>query len=77
MACKNSGFEIVEHFPEVRKTIEMPKNATKEVLDYELTRYACYLIVQNGDPRKEVIALGQTYFAFKHENKKLQIILIN
>lgn len=50
---KYSGFEIVEHFPEVRKTIEMRKNATKEVLDYELSRYACYLIVQNGDPRKK------------------------
>ncbi|GHU87252.1 DNA damage-inducible protein D [Clostridia bacterium] len=65
LACKNSGFEVAEHFPEVRKTIDMPKTATKSVVDYELTRYACYLIVQNGDPRKEVIALGQTYFAIQ------------
>ena len=65
LACINSGFEITEHFPEVRKTIKMPKNAEKEVIDYELSRYACYLIVQNGDPRKEVIALGQTYFAIQ------------
>ena len=43
----------------------MPKGATKEANDYHLTRYACYLIVQNGDPRKEVIALGQTYFAIQ------------
>ncbi len=71
LACKNSGFEILEHFPEVRKTIEMPKNATKEVLDYELTRYACYLIVQNGDPRKEVIALGQTYFAIQTRRQEV------
>ena len=65
LACKNSGFDIDDHFPEVRKTIEMPKTATKTITDYKLTRYACYLIVQNGDPRKEVIALGQTYFAIQ------------
>lgn len=71
LACKNSGFEIQKHFPEVRKTIEMPKNATKEVLDYELSRYGCYLIVQNGDPRKEVIALGQTYFAIQTRRQEV------
>lgn len=65
IACKNSGHDIVECFPEVRKTSEMPKGGSKEIIDYELTRYACYLIVQNGDPRKEVIALGQTYFAIQ------------
>jgi DNA-damage-inducible protein D len=43
----------------------MPKTATKQITDYELSRYACYLIVQNGDPRKEIIALGQTYFAIQ------------
>jgi len=60
LACKNSGFSIDDHFPEVRKTIAMPKSAKKQVVDYQLTRYACYLIVQNGDPRKKIIALGQT-----------------
>ena len=71
LACINSGFEITEHFPEVRKTIKMPKNAEKEVIDYELSRYACYLIVQNGDPRKEVIALGQTYFAIQTRRQEV------
>ncbi|MCL2638888.1 MAG: DNA damage-inducible protein D [Oscillospiraceae bacterium] len=65
IACKNSENEVSEHFPDVRKTIKMPKTAEKSIPDYELTRYACYLLVQNGDPRKEVIALGQTYFAIQ------------
>ena len=49
----------------------MPKSATKEITDYALSRYACYLIVQNGDSRKKVIALGQTYFAVKTRHKLL------
>ena len=90
LACKNSGQQISDHFPDVRKTVEMPSKArktgfvdvnktknddglfgfpdvrkTKNIVDYRLTRYACYLIVQNGDPRKEVIATGQTYFAIQ------------
>jgi DNA-damage-inducible protein D len=65
LACKNSGYDVAEHFAEVSKTIKMPKTAEKQVVDYRLTRYACYLIVQNGDPRKEIIALGQTYFAIQ------------
>ena len=65
LACKNSGFNIDDHFPEVRKMVEIGSDATRKLTDYKLTRYACYLIVQNGDPRKEVIALGQTYFAIQ------------
>ena len=72
LACKNSGFEVADHFAEVSKTIEMPKNAKKNIIDYELTRYACYLIVQNGDPRKEIIALGQTYFAIQTRRQEVQ-----
>lgn len=64
IACENSGHEIACDFPEVRKIVDAGAT-TKPVLDYELSRYACYLIVQNGDPRKEVIALGQTYFAIQ------------
>ena len=71
LACNNSGFIIAEHFPEVRKTIKMPKTAQKGIIDYELSRYACYLIVQNCDPRKEVIALGQTYFAIQTRRQEV------
>lgn len=71
IACDNSQNPIVEHFVEVNKTIAMPKSAIKDVPDYELSRYACYLIVQNGDPRKKVIALGQTYFAVKTRQQEL------
>lgn len=71
LACKNSDFILGEHFPEVRKTLEMPNSATKSIIDYKLTRYACYLIVQNGDPRKEIIAVGQTYFAIQTRRQEL------
>ena len=64
IACENSGHSVEDDFPEVRKIIDAGITS-KPVKDYELTRYACYLIVQNGDPRKEVIALGQTYFAIQ------------
>lgn len=70
LACKNSGRNIEDDFPEVRKIVEA--GAThKKVNDYELSRYACYLIVQNGDPRKEVIALGQTYFAIQTRRQEV------
>ena len=64
IACENSGHDISHDFAEVSKIVEAGVT-NKPVKDYELTRYACYLIVQNGDPRKEVIALGQTYFAIQ------------
>lgn len=63
IACENSGHVVSDQFPEIRKMITIAKGAQREIIDYELSRYACYLIVQNGDPRKETIALGQTYFA--------------
>ena len=64
IACENSGHEITYDFAEVSKIVEAGATR-KSIKDYELTRYACYLIVQNGDPRKEVIAFGQTYFAIQ------------
>ena len=70
LACQNSGRMIDDDFAEVSKIVEA--GATKKkVLDYELSRYACYLIVQNGDPRKEVIALGQTYFAIQTRRQEV------
>jgi len=71
LACNNSGFEIKDHFLEVRKMVEIGSNTVRELLEYELSRYACYLIVQNGDPRKEVIALGQTYFAIQTRRQEV------
>ena len=70
-ACKNTGISEVEHFVGAAKTIKMPKSAEKIITDYKLTRYACYLIAQNGDSRKKVIALAQTYFAVQTRKQEL------
>ena len=64
-ACEVSGHKASDHFVDVNKTIQMPKSAEKEVPDIMLTRYACYLIAQNGDSRKQEIAFAQTYFAIQ------------
>ena len=71
IACEQSGNLVTNHFVGVNKTIEMPKTATKTVQDIILSRYACYLVVMNGDPRKEIIALGQTYFAVKTRQQEI------
>lgn len=71
IACKSSGFEIYDHFPDVKKMVEIGSGTKRKIQDYELSRYACYLIVQNGDPRKEAIALGQTYFAIQTYRQEL------
>lgn len=72
IACENSGNLVADHFVDVNKMVEIGSGAEREIKDVKLTRYACYLIVQNGDPRKEVIALGQTYFAVKTREQEIQ-----
>ena len=69
--CQNSDISVFEHFIDVNKTIKMPKGAEKTIVDYKLTRYACYLIAQNGDSRKKVIALAQTYFAVQTRKQEI------
>lgn len=64
-SCEASENAVSNHFVNVNKTIKIPKGATKEIKDIMLTRYACYLIAQNGDPRKESIAFAQNYFAIQ------------
>ena len=71
LSCQNSGFECADHFLEVRKMVQLGSGSERKVKDYELSRYACYLIVQNGDPRKETIALGQTYFAIQTRRQEI------
>ena len=71
LACENSGLNPDNHFAEVRKMVPIGSGAERAVEDYMLSRFACYLVVMNGDPRKEVIALGQAYFAVKTRQQEL------
>ena len=70
-SCKGSNINVLDHFPDVRKMVEIGSGAYREMLDYKLTRYACYLIAQNGDSRKKVIALAQTYFAVQTRKQEI------
>lgn len=70
-ACENADNNVSDHFADVGKMVNLGSGSQREVDDYMLSRYACYLIVMNGDPRKQVIALGQTYFAVKTRQQEL------
>ncbi len=70
-ACQSAKQAISDHFRDVTKTIQMPKGAEKQIADLMLTRYACYLIAQNGDPRKDEIAFAMTYFAVQTRRQEL------
>lgn len=71
-ACEGSGYELVDHFGEVTKMVDIGSGAQRAIEDIKLSRYACYLLVQNADPAKPVIANGQTYFAVQARRQEIE-----
>ena len=71
-ACRQSGHYVDDHFSQTVKMVDIGSGAKREIEDYRLSRYACYLIVQNGDPSKPIVAAGQTYFALQTRRQELR-----
>ena len=71
VACSISNNNVLDHFSQVGKMVDIGSNTSRNIVDYKLSRYACYLIAQNGDSRKKVIALAQTYFAIQTRKQEL------
>lgn len=71
-ACKNSNQDVLDHFVQVHEMVKIGLGAERKIEDIKLSRYACYLIVQNADPSKEVVAVGQTYFAVQTRIQEIQ-----
>ncbi len=71
LSCKNSGLNINDHFAQLDEMVDIGSSAKRSIDNYKLTRYACYLIVQNADSKKEIVALGQTYFAIQTRKQEL------
>ena len=77
VACEESKYNIDDHFALYRKMVDIGSKTKRKVLDYKLSRYACYLIVMNGNPKKGIIALGQTYFATQTRKQELSELEYN
>ena len=71
ISCNKSDVNVLDHFIDISKMVQIGSGAKRKQKDYELTRYACYLIAQNGDSRKKVIALAQTYFAVQTRKQEI------
>jgi DNA-damage-inducible protein D len=71
IACETSNNNVDDHFPKFGKMVDIGSKTKRETIDYHLSRYACYLIVQNADPKKESVALGQTYFAIQTRRQEI------
>ena len=77
VACRESEYNVGDHFAVQRKMVNIGSKTKRKVIDYKLSRYACYLIVMNGNPKKEIIALGQTYFAIQTRKQELSELEYN